>query len=316
MMDAEISNPDLVPPVKDSKRTIRIPLRGVKGRRQLRVGCLPATALFILILMGVGALLTFQAAPSYILRPRAYLIEGQLIVALAVLFVTQLLAGWVLGVMSARGAVLASYAGEETNNKRMRIVRRWMFFPTLSVVLPRLLFVVVLLIGSVFAFTGVLGPPVRFDSAVVFRNAFRLDPLTILAAIAFAFFHWFVGPYLRMRYTTALAGLAASYALVREDRASLAVASRFGAGLMLALSLMWGGALAVTGWLMVFDPYSAVARPIPSFPIYLPPTYSTAFAVLIAQGFILYIGVFTIAQLVLPLFFRALTRSRLRKRFA
>ncbi len=143
-----------------------------------------------------------------------------------------------------------------------------------AVLALRLMLLAAMLVGGALILTRWLGEPITVEGATQFRRAFEARPLLILLPGAVALAQVLAGPFLRMRASVALGALGATLAAQRERRAWVAASARLGAGLALALGLIWGTAGGVLLMVVSYDPfysarYASLPQGFPLLPEYI-----------------------------------------------
>jgi hypothetical protein len=207
------------------------------------------------LLVAVAALIAYANAPSWVLNTREWVIAGRLSVSAGVLGGIQLLLSWGLGMFGARGGALAAKGQGRNLARRLRIVRRRLFVPSLALVFVRIALLGVVALAVIYAYSELLGPGVFTGLPGLLRPATGYG-LFVLAAVALLVPHWLIGPFLRVRYSTALGALAGTWARRDADRTALALSARLGAGLTGALALVWGWAGGLLAVLTIVNPSS------------------------------------------------------------
>jgi hypothetical protein len=230
-------------------------------QRAFQIGCLPATLLLASLMVVFFNAVSFNNVPYWVATPRSYVVGGRLVLSGGVLLGLQAVGTWMLGLIAASNGGNAVSGQGGLLQQRLVIARRRMSFLAWAVILLRLEVVVVLVLGALYAFTPLLGPPVRWNATTFIRMTFERWPLVVALTGAVTLIQWLAGPLLRMRYSAALGALAATWAKQPADRSSLALTARLGAGLAGYLAVVWGGGLTWLIVLTIMDPsYYSVSR--------------------------------------------------------
>lgn len=280
-----------------------------RWRRLARVGCIPAVITTTGGLILFFNLITFWRAPVWVSDPREYLITARMLLSLGILVAIQILGTWGLGLLAASGGAAASRARGQWLRSRLRIARRWMFVYAWALLLLRLIFLLGVALATVFATTHLFGLRFDMDFLEDVLRALRMGPILVGGGLLAAVLHWLIGPFLRMRYSSALGALAATWTKRRDESIWAALTARLGAGLAGALTLLWGGALLVLILAMIFDPYSSSTRTYPELFPQQPFYIAQILTVMLAALFVF--PAYAAGQLALPEFYIWLAQRRL-----
>jgi hypothetical protein len=280
-------------------------------QKTVRIGCLPATLLLAGLVLAFFNAVSFTNVPYWVASPRPYVIGGRLVLSGGVLIGLQAVGTWVLGLIAASKGGNAVSGRGELLQQRLIISRRRMSFLAWAVILLRLGVVVVLIMAAIYAFTPLLGRPLRWDTTTFVRAVFRSWPLPVALTIAVVLTHWLIGPLLRMRYSTALGALAATWAKQPADRSLLALTARLGAELAGYLAIVWGGGLIWLIVLTIMDPsYYSVSR-FAGRPSTLSPSSPEVLTACLIIGVLAL--VIMAGQIFLPQVYVRMARRRLRR---
>lgn len=289
----------------DEKRPRRRRWSGRKWRRLWQVGCLPMAIVLACVLVVAFNLLFFRRSPSWVSDSREYLVTGRLTLSLAVLVWLQALGTWVLGLLAAGSARRVAPGQAGTLPVRLAIARRRMRIPTAAVLVLRVAVLLVLVLFALYAYTRLFGHMMSWDTTFELRRVSRVFPFLAFATLVVLLLHWLAGPFLRVHYSTALGALAATWSRHADERLSLALSARLGAGMVGALAILWGYGLGMLVTLTVIQPRSFF--PDPPEPSWR--TQTVVYCLAVALGMSLYM----IGQVVLPRFYVRLARRRLAK---
>lgn len=287
-----------------------IRIRRRMARRMARQGCIPATLLGTLLLLFACNAITFWNAPTWVNNRGDYLLTGRYTLSLSVLGVLQLLATWLLGLLAARAGTAAARSQGTLLRLRLSVARQRMMVYAWAVVILRLLILLALGVGAVLAYTTWLGLRLNWEVAVDVRQSWRAGWLIVLVALVAGTLHWVVGPFLRVRYSTALGALASTWVADRAQRTWAALTARLGAGLVGAVAILWGGAagsLVVTQFL---DRMERNGVPLPELFPHWPDYVGRLLAVMLCG--IAALVLYGLGQVVLPEVYTRTVQRRLR----
>jgi hypothetical protein len=217
------------------------------------IGCLPLLVLGGLALIGLLVLITYRVPQPWITDAREWRISGRLSLILYGLISLQYVVSWILGLIAAAGGARVTAHGVDLRS-RLRTAGREVRFAVFAVIGLRLLLIAALVVSCLYAFTYVFGPPIDVAGALDIERLALLRPLSMIVAGGLLVVHLLAGPWLRLRYSTRLGALAASYAKTREQRVWNALTARLGAGLTGALTLLWGSSIVSLVLSMILDP--------------------------------------------------------------
>ncbi len=285
-----------------------------RWQRALRLGCLPVAVLGGLLVTGLANAATAAPPPPWAYYdPRSHLIRGHLAVSAGTLAVLQMLATWLMGLLAAVQAGRAVPGQAVRLGPRLKVVRRQLRNAVWAVVALRLMLLAVALLGGVLVFTRWLGQPVTVEGATRIQRAFEARPVLMLLPAGLVAAQLLAGPFLRLRTSAALGALGAALAGQAERRAWGAAAARLGAGLALALALIWGAAGSVLLLIVSYDPfYSARYAGLPTMYPLLPDYISRVLTASLVVGALA--GINLLGQIALPSLYAWLAGRVLRQR--
>ncbi len=249
------------------RRVITAPTASYRGRRIMRrIYLLSVALLTIGLLVGIDRL-TFNRPQPWVSDPRQYTLSGKLTLSLVLVFGMQMIATWLLSVRAARLAASGvPRAGGQLLRARLRVIRRSLREEGLLIVLLRLGVFGVMAVAATYVYTDWFGRPISLELADLALQVIRRSSPLIGVPLALALVQSLVGPFLRVRYSTALGALAATCTADRRMRPWAGMAARLGAGLGFSLALLWGLTVVVLTYLTLTEPgpsFDALLRPLP-----------------------------------------------------
>ncbi|GAB4479931.1 MAG: hypothetical protein Kow00124_26120 [Anaerolineae bacterium] len=250
------------------RRVITAPRASYRRRRIMRrIYLLSVALLTIGMLVGIDRL-TFSSPQPWIADPRQYMLSGKLTLSFVLVFTMQMIATWLISVRAARMAASGvPRAGGQLLRARLRVIWRSLRGEALLIVLLRLGVFGVAAVAAIYVYTGWFGRPISSEPGDLILQVIRRgSPLLIILPLALALIQSLVGPFLRVRCSTALGALAATYTADRPMRPWAGMAARLGAGLAFSLALLWGLTVVVLTYLTLTEPgssFDALLRPLP-----------------------------------------------------
>jgi hypothetical protein len=245
-------------------------LRRLARQRAVRLGCIPAAAL-----LGLGAVLAvnvlaIRSTPFWVLDPRAYQTERHLAATLVTLIVLAGLATWLAGLVGAASAAKAAGGGSAVR-RRLAVVWRRVVPLAWAAAAVRLLLLVGLAVAGLIMLEDLFGLYAWTGAAGEIALAVRHFPLVMVGTAGLLAAYLLAGPFARLRYSTALGALAATWVRRRDERPWAGINAWLGAEMLGWLLLLWGIAAGMLTTLSIFDPsYDYAARGIELLPA-LPP---------------------------------------------
>ncbi len=226
-------------------------------RRAFQWGCLPVTLLVAVCGLVFLNIVTYRRAPSWISDPSEFLFSGHMMVSLGMLTAMQLMATWLMGLLSAASAGTLAAKPRSSIRRRLAVVRRRVRIATWAVLMLRLGLLLGLAIAWLFmmtVFDGSLLPNFVVDLFRVLRMG---RGLFVVPAAGLMLISFFVGPFLRMRYSLAIGVWAATFTPHHDERPWVAASARLGAGLLGVLGILWGVSAITLFGLAVVDLHSS-----------------------------------------------------------
>jgi hypothetical protein len=289
------------------------PQKTTTGRRLMQIGCLP----FILILVGCLLLFVNQVvvsqAPTGVSDPEEYVLGQRITGSLGTLIGLQVIGMWLLGLVAAATAAPAAAGQGEMLQQRLTILRRRVAIIAWGVFLLRVMLLIALVVSAALAYTYIADVRSSFRIA---RSPHPIEIVALASIVGTVLAHWLSGPFLRLRYSTALGVWGASWTYRRDQRVWMALTARMGVGMWGSLALLWGSVLGVLIIATIHQPFSRSAT-IDFQRVFFPflPRDSWVEIVLLL-GLSALIILYMIGQLALPPFYLWLARRRLAGRSA
>jgi hypothetical protein len=267
---------------------------------------LAAMPLCVCLPIGLFSLLAFSQPPSWVTNIREYQVNGRLGLIFTLLLLAAVAVTIILGIAAALAGASAAGGGGESLRGRLRIVRRRLRPFVAAAAFLRLALIGTFALGAAYAYGRMFGPRLNTGLPGTVREIIGPDPMgwALLAAVLVP---WLIGPLLRVRLSTAVGALAATFTHGRIERTAYALGARFGLG----LSAVLGGLWLLSGIMLVIQ---TIVDPVSSANSYQPPVLPLELLrlplVLIVITTFSY-G-YTMIQLVLAEVFTGLAQARVR----
>lgn len=316
---------DLPQPADKPSKQLRkdMPSRRIRFERWSRLGCFPMMLLACVAAMLLAALIAWSNQPRYGVFNFARAYTDFFFISLVILAVIQTTAIWIIGIRAARMGSQAVRGGRASFRPRMHLIRQRLQVPTMAILLARG-FAVVLVAVSIIIVLRDSSALIQFnpvwEGVRLLEAIWDIDPFFVIVVTGAVLLHFIIGPWLRVRYSTMLGALAATFTRKPFERASLAATARLGVGLLLGLALLWGTVLAFTVVLLATDPLlSSPGLSVVNERLILierfswPRVGSVTRAVYVMSVALTIIPIYMAGQAVFATLYALLTRRRLKK---
>jgi hypothetical protein len=286
-----------------------------RRRRLVRLGCLPMTCALTVCLLLMVNLVVISKAPPWVTNPRDYLLGQRIVSTLSVLAGLNLISTWLLGLISAAMAAPAAAGQGGLLHRRLTILRRRTDVTAWTVFMLRLAFLIGCVVAVMLASTYLINAQSarEIDKTIVDLDRYVV---WIVFVLSVGVVHFLLGPFLRLRYSMALGGLAATWARLRDGRAWRAIMARTAANLLGVVVLLWSGSLGAIIFATIRHPFTHLYF-LDFHRVFFPAltvSWEVGRMLLFSIGVALVLCLYMIGQLVLPPVYLWLARRRLARR--
>jgi hypothetical protein len=277
-----------------------------RRRRISALVTLAAIPLCVCLPIALVSLVSFSQPPGWVTNVREYQVNGRLGLIFTLLLLVVVAVTVLLGIAAALAGATAAGGGGKSLRARLRIIRR-RFRPYIAAaIFLRLSLIGAVALAAFYAYGRLFGLRLNTGLPGGVRELIGPDPMGwgLLVALLIP---WLIGPLLRVRLSTAVGALAATFTHGRIERTAYALGARFGLGLMAILGGLWLLSVVVLIIQTIVDPVSSTSS-------YQPPVLPLELLrlplVLLVTTVFAY-G-FTAIQLILAEVFTGLARRRVR----
>jgi hypothetical protein len=202
------------------------------------------------------SLISFSQPPGWVTNIREYQVNGRLGLIFTLLLLAVVTITVLLGIAAALAGAAAAGGGGESLRTRLRIIRRRHRPYIAAAIFLRLSMIGVFALAAFYAYGRLFGPRLNTGLPGGVREVIGPDPMGwgLLAALLVP---WLLGPLLRVRLSTAVGALAATFTHGRIERTAYALGARFGLGLMAILGGLWLLSVVVLIIQTIIDPVSS-----------------------------------------------------------